>query len=206
MSWDRFEYIESAICACGKGTVIKHCYQEDDDWNRSRNGCTEVRILCQKCKSQYHFESVQQHFFQFRWMGDGIVTKEYLVPNGLRIPAVKIQNTNFNTNPKEAVVNIVTKEELVAIIEEMKCKKYSTQIELLKGKEIINICKKKLKTRSFKKIIPFLQDISASYDTYKWNPITIAEYQKQEAQDIKKNQEEIAGIISQCYELTFQKQ
>ena len=50
MSWDRYEYDEQSSCACGKGIVIKHCYREDDDWNRSREGCTGIDIQCPECK------------------------------------------------------------------------------------------------------------------------------------------------------------
>jgi len=46
MSWDRYEFDEQSSCACSKGIVVKHCYREDDDWNRYREGCTGIDIQC----------------------------------------------------------------------------------------------------------------------------------------------------------------
>lgn len=44
MSWERTEYKEVAPCACGKGTIVRLAYTEDDDWNRSRGGIINEKL------------------------------------------------------------------------------------------------------------------------------------------------------------------
>lgn len=101
MSWDRYEFDEQSSCACGKGIVVKHCYREDDDWNRSREGCTGIDIQCHECKSKYHYDSITRHYCCPSWKGDGVYTSEYLVPNGLKIPEVMNHDTIAEYKQKE---------------------------------------------------------------------------------------------------------
>lgn len=203
MSWDRWDYDEESLCACGKGKVIKHSYREDDDWNRAREGVTGVDILCPYCKSKYHYGSITRHYFCMPWDGDGISIKEYLVPNGFEIPKVITPQSYFGNNVKERIVCQVTKEELQAVIEDMKSNKYSTRVKMDKSNTIIGICEKGLNTKYLKKIIPILEEILASYEQYEWNPDTIAEYKRQEAERIKQNEKNITDVIAKSYKLDF---
>ena len=68
---------------------------------------------------------------------------------------------------------------------------------------IVSICSKQLQTKSLNKIIPVLQEILESYEQYKWNPDTIAEYKQKENEQIKQNEDMIAYVISKSYELYF---
>lgn len=203
MSWERYDFDEQSPCACGKGKVVKHCYREDDDWNRSREGCTGVDIECPDCKSKYHYDSITRHRFCPSWKGDGFYTHEYLVPIGLDIPKVITEQSYFGHNAKEEIVCNVTKTELQDVIKDMKENKYSTRVKMIQSKTIVYICEKRLRTKSLNKIIPILQEIYDSYEQYQWNPDTIAEYKRQESEIIKKNEKDIADIISKSYELHF---
>ena len=77
MSWERTEYKEVAPCACGKGTIVRLAYTEDDDWNRSRSGIINEEIACENCRTQYHIEPVIRHYSCPSWEGDGISAKAY---------------------------------------------------------------------------------------------------------------------------------
>ena len=79
MSWDRTEYTETAICACGKGTIVRLAYIEDDDWNRTQGGIISEEICCTECKEKIHIEHYIQHYFCPPWKGDGIMDRTYLV-------------------------------------------------------------------------------------------------------------------------------
>ncbi|MGP1405007.1 hypothetical protein [Filifactor alocis] len=203
MSWDRYDFDEQSHCACGKGKVIKHCYREDDDWNRSREGCTGVDIECSDCKLKYHYVNITRYRYCLPWKGDGFYTHEYLVPIGLDIPKVIEERSCFWCNTKEEIVCSVTKSELQDVIKDMKENKYSTRVKMIQSKTIIYICKKRFRTKSLNKIIPILQEIYNSYEQYQWNPDTIIKYKQQELEKIKKNEENIAEVISKSYELHF---
>lgn len=203
MGWDRYNFDEQSSCACGKGKVIKHCYCEDDDRNRSRTGRTGVDIECPDCKLKYHYDSIIRHRYCPSWKGDGFYTHEYLVPIGLDIPKVIEERSYFGYNIDEKIVCSVTKSELQDIIKDMKENRYSTRVKMIQSKAIICICEKRLCTKSLNKIIPILQEIYNSYEQYQWNPDTIAKYKQQELEKIKKNEENIADVISKSYELDF---
>ena len=203
ISWDRYEYDEQSSCACGKGIVIKHCYREDDDWNRSREGCTGVDIQCPECKSKYHYDSITRYSWCPSWIGDGYYTYEYLVPNGLYIPEVITARSDFGHTVKEDIVCCVTKQALQDVIEDMKINKYSTRVQMSESGTIVSICSKRLRTKSLSRIIPILQEILDSYEQYEWNPDTIAEYKQQENERIKRNEDMITDVISKSYELHF---
>ena len=205
MSWDRYEYDEQSSCACGKGVVIKHCYREDDDWNRSREGHTGIEIQCPECKSKYHYDSITRYYWCPPWEGDGVYTSEYLVPNGLKIPKVITARSYFGGTAKEDIVCCVTKQKLRDVIEDMKANKYSTRVQMSESKMLVSICNKNFRTKSLNKIVPILQEILESYEQYQWNPDTIAEYQQKEAKQIKQNEDMIANVISKSYELDFRR-
>ena len=206
MSWDRYEYNEQSSCACGKSIVIKHCYREDDDWNdwnRSRKGHTGIDIQCPECKSKYHYDSITRHHPYPSCKEDEFYTSEYLVPNGLKIPKVITARSYFGHTAEEKIVCCVTKQTLQDVIEDMKANKYSTRVQMSESRIIVSICSKWLQTKSLNKIIPILQEILESYEQYKWNPDTIAEYKQKETEQIKQNEDTIADVISKSYKLYF---
>lgn len=202
MSWETYEYDEQSSCACGKGIVIKHCYHEDDDWGRSRKGYTGIDIQCPECKSKYHYDSITYRSLT-PWDGDDFDTYEYLVPNGSKIPEVITARSYFGGTAEEDIVCCVTKQKLQDVIEDMLVNKYSTRVQMPESKTIVSICNKRLRTKSLNKIVPILQDILESYEQYPWNPDTIVEYQRKEAEQIKQNEDMIASVISKSYELHF---
>ena len=51
MCWEYDYYGKEAVCACGKGKVIKHCYQANDDWNSRKSGCVGIEIQCPDWKT-----------------------------------------------------------------------------------------------------------------------------------------------------------
>ena len=205
MSWDRFDYDETAKCACGQGTVIKHCYQEDDDWNRSRYGITGYDINCPTCKAKYHVDSITRHYPCPSWDGTGIVTKEYLVPNDMDLPKV-INPTYIQTYTVDAdIASKFSETELSETIDDMQTSKFSTQVQLSSSKAIIDICSKRMKIKSLNKIIPLLQDILKKYDSYKWNPKTVADFKRQEQQAIDANEKEIERVVNSSFELMFRR-
>ena len=113
MSWERTEYKEVAPCACGKGTIVRLAYTEDDDWNRSRSGIINEKIACENCRTQYHIEHVIRHYSCPSWKGDGISDKAYLVPNSLTIPE-QISEKHFSFNVEEEIVSIYSYDEIKA--------------------------------------------------------------------------------------------
>ena len=113
MSWDRTEYTETAICACGKGTIVRLAYIEDDDWNRTQGGIISEEICCTECKEKIHIEHYIQHYFCPPWKGDGIMDRTYLVPNNFTIPSV-LSEKNFCFSVDEKIVANYYLEEISA--------------------------------------------------------------------------------------------
>ena len=204
MSWDRINTDKYSNCACGQGRVIKHCWQEYDDWNRSRNGVLGYDIECPNCKNNYHISSITRHYACPSWKSDGISTDEYLVPNGIVLPKV-ITPTIIQTPSADAeIVSLYSADTITDVIDDMENNRYSTRVCLRESKDIINICNKRLQTKSLNKIVPYLKEILDKYDTYKWNPVTIAEYKRIEQTQIQNNENEIARVVSKSVLLDFQ--
>ena len=180
MSWDRVEYKETAHCACGKGSLSRTTYQEDDDWNRSRYGYFGETIECPYCSKKYHIEHLIRHFFQYKWDGDGCSDTTYLVENGFSInQKTEIEELKY-CSLKETVVAKYTKEELMAAVEEMKTARFSTRLQLPVSKEIVGMYNKRYKKKSLPAIINFLQECLSEYDSFKWNPNTVNDYMAHE--------------------------
>ncbi len=203
MSWDRFETDELSICACGLGRVIKHSWQKEDDWNRGYNGVSGYEIECPNCKRAFHVDSITRQYESRPWKRDGISIEEYLVPNGLKLPKVMIhKNIQVNTADAE-IVSKYSADTVKCVINDMNANKYSTRVQLRETKEIIKICSKRLHTQSLNRIVPFLQKVLIEYDTYEWNPLTVAEFEKKQQIQINENEEEISRVISKSFRLVF---
>ena len=56
MCWEE-EYIEEAVCPCGKGKIIKKNYC--DDWNRYKSD--NAIIECEECDKKYRVETITHH-------------------------------------------------------------------------------------------------------------------------------------------------
>ena len=203
MSWDRIETDMYSKCACGQGRVIKHCWQEDDDWNRSRSGISGYDIACPKCNEKYHIDTITRNYVCRPWISDGITVNEYLVPRGLDLPKVITPMTIHPCSADAEIVSKYTEEAITDVIDDMIANKYSTRVQLQDSKNVIRICNKRLHTKSINKIVPFLKEILDKYNIYEWNPVTIAEFRKKEQTIIQNNENEIDRVVSKSYLLEF---
>lgn len=97
MSWETFNYDETATCRCGKGTVVKHCYIKDDDWNRIKHGYTHIDILCEDCKSKYHIETI----FENHYLAPNDITLKNKDDNHVTENLPKLYKLNFSQNNKD---------------------------------------------------------------------------------------------------------
>lgn len=205
MSWDRIEYDEFAKCKCGKGKVIRHMYREDDDWNRTREGCISEKLDCPECSRKYHIEHYIQHYSCMSWDGDGISDRVFLVPNGINIPAAKTERSfSFHEFDKDIVASIAISDIKAAIID-MKENRYTTKLKLGSSKVIVSLYQKRYKKKSLNLILPFLEKIVQNYDNYEWTLEKIEAYRKIERESIAENKKEIEQAIGLSYELVFRK-
>lgn len=203
MSWDKFNYDETAICACGKGNVVRHMEQRDDDWNRSETICLSEELVCTNCKTKYHIEHLINHFLCLPWKGDGISDRAFLVPNGMKIPSVKVErNFSFSEIDKEIVAKI-SLSEIKESINDMVANKYTTRLQLSSSRLIVNLYQGQYKKKSLNLIVPILRKIVQNYDSYEWTPEKIEEYRKVEQEEIEKNNKAIEETINQSFELDF---
>lgn len=204
MSWDRSEYTETAVCACGNGIIVRKVYVEDDDWNRSRSGIISEEICCDNCKKKFHIEHYVKHYFCFPWDGDGIVDKTYLVPNNLTIPSV-LSEKNFFFSVDEQIVANYCLEEISAAKADMIRNKYSTRLELKSSQQIVALYAKEYKRRSLAPIVELLNDIENQYHKYDWTPQRLKDFRSKERLKIQENKQAIEMVLEQSFELDFRR-
>lgn len=207
MSWDRHNYDEQSKCACGNGKIIKHCWQADDDWNRSETGIYSIDFSCSNCDKNYHLEKIDRYSWCPPWKGDGHSTRYYLVPNGIKMPNVIERKSDydfFNTF-EEQIACQFTFQDIQAVVNDMKESKYSTRVKLDNSNRIISLFSKAKKTKALNKIVPSLEAILSNYDSYEWTFEKIKKYREDEEEMISKNEKKIAHVISKSYELDFQR-
>lgn len=204
MSWDRIEYTETSVCACGKGKVIRRLYTEDDDWNRTQSGIISEEICCDECKEKFHVEHYIQHYFCPRWIGDGIIDKTYLVPNNFTIPPI-LSEKNFSFSVEEQIVATYCLEEILAAKEDMVRNKYSTRLERKSSQEIVALYAKKYKRRRLSLIVELLSNIENQYGKYEWTPQRLKEFRIKEKIMIQENKQDIDNILRLCFKLDFRR-
>ncbi len=204
MSWDRTEYTETAICACGKGTIVRLAYIEDDDWNRTQGGIISEEICCTECKEKIHIEHYIQHYFCPPWKGDGIMDRTYLVPNNFTIPSV-LSEKNFCFSVDEKIVANYYLEEISAAKADMIRNKYSTRLERKSSQDIVAWYEKEYKRRSLSPIVELLNNIENQYDQYEWTPQRLEEFRNNEKIKIQENKQVIADVLGQSFELDFRR-
>lgn len=204
MSWDRTEYVETAVCACGKGTIVRHAYREKDDWNREREKIISEKIYCDACEKKYHIEHYVRYFLQPLWEGDGVMDRAFLVPNNYTIPA-EISERIFRFNLDEQIVATYCLEEILSAKSDMIRNKFSTRLERQSSKEIVKLFAKKYKKRSLSLIVELLSQIESRYEDYKWTPLRMEEYRNQEKIRIKENEQAIQDVLNQSFELRFRR-
>ena len=204
MSWDRTEYVETAVCACGKGTIVRHAYREKDDWNREREKIISEKIYCDACEKKYHIEHYVRYFLQPLWEGDGVMDRAFLVPNNYTIPA-EISERIFRFNLDEQIVATYCLEEILSAKSDMIRNKFSTRLERQSSKEIVKLFAKKYKKRSLSLIVELLSQIESRYEDYKWTPLRMEEYRNQEKIRIKENEQAIQDVLNQSFELSFRR-
>lgn len=207
MSWETMSDIrETAICACGKGTVIRWVRNEGDDWNRFSSSVHDEEVLCRKCGSMYHLEHVTKTFRCMPWDGDGIVDKSYLVPNGrslnINLEPVSLPFEVFRKFP-ERIVARYTKQELQAIVEDMKINKFSTRLTLDTSKDVVSEYHKSYRSRKLTNIIDVLSGCINNYESFVWTYPRVQQYREQEAETIRKNKTEFDETLAVSFELHF---
>lgn len=204
MSWDRFDYTEIALCACGNGNIIRHAYTEYDDWNRQRDGITSEEIKCDNCSHKYHIEHHVRYYQCHSWDGDGIVDKTYLVPNGITIPN-ELSKKDFHFKLDEQIVSQFSLTEISAAKSDMLKNKYSTRLELQISRDIVELFFKEYKRRSLPPIIALLKDIENNYGHYEWTSERLKKYRNNEENQIAERKQAIANIIEKSIELSFRR-
>ena len=203
MGWDRIEYDKHSNCACGKGQVIKRCWQENDDWNRSCIGVLGYEIECSECRLKYNVGSITRRNTCPSWKGEGDCTFEYLVPKDMVLPNV-ITPISIQTYTVDAeIVSKFTKDAISEVIDDMLANRYSTRLKLPESKQIVSICNKRMKTKSINKIVPFLRRLLVEYDSFEWNPASVLAFRKKEQIIIENNEKRIVEVISKSYRLEF---
>lgn len=201
MSWERTEYKEVAPCACGKGTVVRLTYTEDDDWNRIRSGIISEKIECENCRIQYHIEHINQNCSCPNWE---IGVRTYLVPNSICFP-VRIYEKHFHFNIDEKIVSTYSSDEIRTVIADMIKNKYSTRLELKSSLEIVLLYESHYNKRRLVPIIDMLKKIEWQYDTYEWTSEKMKAYRKEEKERIQTNEQKITKAIDQSILLDFRR-
>lgn len=204
MSWDRVEYKETAICACGKGKIVRQAYTEADDWNRMRDGIISEEIVCAECKEKFHIEHYIRHYFCPSWEGNDVIDKTYLVPNNLTIPAV-LSAKNFCFSVDEQIVASYSLEEIVAAKADMIQNKFSTRLERKSSQDIVTLYAKKYKKRRLSPIVELLNNIEKQYGQYDWTQQRLEEFRNNEKIKIQENQQVIADVLRKSIELDFRR-
>lgn len=203
MSWDIINYDQTAQCACGKGKVVRHIEQRDDDWNRSETNCLGEEILCPECKERYHIEHVIRYYFCYPWDGDGVSDRSFLVRNGITIPTVKTKTEFYFNKIDEDIVATFSLTEIKEALADMKTNKFTTKLQLSHSYSIVHMYYKRYKKKSLNLIVPILEQVILKYNNYKWTPTTIKSFCDAENKEIKKNDKEIEKVIAQSFELDF---
>ncbi len=202
MSWDRSEYTEFSLCACGKGKVVRQAYIEDDDWIRTRSGIISEEICCNDCKEKFHIEHYTRHCFCLPWKGSGIIDRVYLVPNTLSIPS-ELSEKKFHFSIEEKIVAGYSLEEISAMKADMIRSKYSTRLERKSSQEIVAIYAKQNGTKRLEPIVKLLSNIESQYNKYEWTPQRLEEFRRKEKMQIQENQQAIDIVLSQSIEINF---
>lgn len=204
MSWDRSEYKEISLCACGKGKIVRWAYIEGDDWNRTRSGIISEEICCNDCKEKFHIEHYTRHYFCLPWKDDGIIDRVYLVPNNLSIPS-ELSEKKFCFCIQEQIVAEYSLKEILAVRADMIQSKYSTRLERKSSQKVVELYAKRYKKKRLAPIIEMLRNIESQYDTYEWTPQRIEEFRRNEKIQIQENKRAIDIVLSQSFELDFRR-
>lgn len=205
MSYERIQdKIESAVCACGKGKVIRHYYFDMNDWNQIRDGYYGEEIQCNECKKKYHIESISKSYTCPKWEGDGVVTTYYLVPNGKSLYRTHNYETPFGHQFSDSCVSDYKIEILESVVKDMVDNKYSTRLTQDASIEIFNRYYSLYKKKRLKPIISILQNCIDNYNSYEWTYDKAQAYKKKMQQVIETEDETIRKTFSESYTLNFE--
>ncbi len=199
MSWDRFEYDEIAKCRCGKGKIVRHMYEEEDDWNRSRGGCTGEEIQCPECSKRYRIE----HLMNYKH--DGIIEYDrvFLVPQNMNFPQPISERSFYSPHIEEEIVASFPLDDIKASANDMIVNRYTTRLRLSVSKQIVSVYYKRFKRKDLSLIVPILNKIITNYDSFEWTVDKITEYRQKEKEAILENNKAIELAISNSFELNF---
>ncbi len=162
MSWDRFVYDEFSKCKCGLGSVVRHMYEEDDDWNRSRGGCTGEEILCDECRKHYRIVHLQNY------RHDGIIEYEriFLAPKNLHFPQPITERSFYFSHIEEEIVANYSFQDIRSAFDDMVANKYTTRLQLSVSRAIVSLYYRRHKKKSLSLVSAMLNQIIKKYDDY----------------------------------------
>lgn len=107
MSFKRlWERQTKAKCGCGKSFVERDEYFEITDWNCSRAGYENPRIICPKCREKYHIENLWKLSYENGQCDNHM--ESYLVPNGKTLKDKNISKEE-KQKVKEASIKLTFK-------------------------------------------------------------------------------------------------
>lgn len=204
MSYERvYDRIETAKCACGNGQVVRHSYMDMNDWNQERSGTYGDEIQCTECAKKYHIESYSHRINQPWWDGDGIVTNIFLVPNGKTLKYT-LEPKSFIFQPNEKVMSEYTKDEINAMISDMRKNKFSTRLDLDSSKKVVSEYYYRYKKRSLPAIIDMLLSCIEDYDSFEMNHSKMIAFRDSEAKQLEENRKLYNETLSCSFPLKYE--
>ena len=204
MSWDTSEFDLFSVCACGKGKVVRHVLQLDDDWDRTETSNLGEDILCPECKSKYHIEHHVRYYSMVpSWVGSGTSDRAFLVPNDIQIPDYQAERYFDFSSIHEKIAANYPLLDIQESIKDMLDNQFATRVQLSSSFSIIRMYYKKFKKKNLKLIVPVLQEVARNYYNYEWNYEAITAYRETERIEIEKNNKAIETAMEQSFELHF---
>ena len=145
-----------AKCACGRGFLQFYKIHLSNDWGQEQESDTQVELICDCCKSKYHYESACREI--------------YLVPNGLSFPKQEPQlDRKYNYSEKEKIVRKYSKSDIEAMVTDMTAPghRYIKNLENKAAIEFANEWFWRYRKKSLSPMVSYLQGILCEYDSLK---------------------------------------
>lgn len=204
MSWDKTYFKEEAICACGRGKVVRNACLADDDWNRQEYSFSNEIIKCDDCAKKYHIQHKTESVWKPVWEGGGSIDRVYLVPI----------NETIELQTSKEIIPFSLEEEIVANFSlndinkaknEMLNNKYSTTLKEECSKKIFNIYYKCKKRKGLANIIDLLNKLEKTYYEFEWTHEKYKKFRNKEITLIENNKKIVKRVLNNSFELDFKR-